>query len=68
MMLHKTHTKSIKGDRGTQTIKFHDGTTIAFRCKSTLMTCQKRRPNMEEDLSDEFPIYEITHKLWNPAE
>ena len=23
---------------------------------------------MEEVLSEEFPIYEIAHKLWNPAE
>ena len=66
--VHKACTKSIKGDKRTQTITFHDGTTIDLRCKSTLMTCQSLKPTMEEVLSNEFPIYEIAHKLWNPAE
>ena len=32
------------------------------------MTCQSSRPTMEEDLSDEFPIYEISHISRNPEE
>ena len=31
------------------------------------MICKISRPTMEEVLSDEFPVYEIAHKLWKPA-
>ena len=66
--VHKTHTKSIIGDKGTQTIKFHDETTIDFRYKSTLMTCQSSSPTTKEVLIDKFPMYDIAYKLWKPAE
>ena len=62
--VHKTHIKSIKGEKGTQTIKFHDGTTVDLRCKSTLMTYNSSRPTMGEVLMEKFQIYEIAQKLW----
>ena len=66
--VYEIHTKSIKGGKGTQTIMFCDGTTIALRYKSTLMTWQSLSQTMEEVLSNEFPIYKIKNKLWNPSE
>ena len=66
--VHKTHNKSIQGDKGTQSIMFQDGTTVDLRCESTLMTCGSPRPTMKEILNEDFPMYDIAHKLWNPAE
>ena len=67
IMVDDVHTLHVKGPTGTlvtQSLVFKDGTTVDFKCKSTLMTFNTIVPTMKE--VDNLPKYQIAFTEWEP--
>ena len=60
----KNHTINSKGEKGTQSITFKDGTTIALKCRHTLMSFETSIPTEHEIQT--LPIYDIAIEGWDP--
>ena len=60
----KKHTINNEGDKGTQTITFKDGITIALKCRHTLMSFETSIPTEHEIQT--LPTYDIAMEGWDP--
>ena len=60
----KHHVANKSGIKGTQSIVFQDGTTVALKCKHTLMSFTTTIPTEYEIAS--LPTYDIAMKEWDP--
>ena len=60
----KHHSINNEGDKGTQSITFKDGTTIALKCCHTLMSFKTSIPT-EHEIST-LPTYDIAVEGWDP--
>ena len=62
----KHHKKDDKGNFGTQSIKFLDGTTVDLKSRAALMTFRCALSTMEE--YNTLPVYDIAVENWCPSE
>ena len=60
----KSHTADITGRKGTQSIRFKDGTIVDLKCRHTLMSFHTYIPTLQ-DIAN-LPIYDIAIEDWNP--
>ena len=60
----KNHTINSKGEKGTQSITFEDGTTITLMCCHTLMSFETSIPTEHEIQT--LPTYNIAIEGWDP--
>ena len=60
----KNHTINNRDEKGTQSITFQDGTTIALKCCHTLMSFETSIPTEHEIQT--LPTYDIAMEGWDP--
>ena len=56
----------MKGNKGTQSITFKDGTKVDLRCRHTLMSFEISLPTQLEIAT--LPTYDIAIDEWNPQQ